>query len=81
MVTVYIWDERIIVHLTIAGRAAGPRESWLQALWYPSPYPAWGGGEYSSPQIHQVGDSESKETRLIWGGDLTRYLSSVVLAR
>lgn len=32
VVTVYIWDEHITVHLTIAGRAVSPRES-CSRLW------------------------------------------------
>lgn len=33
VVTVYIWDKHITVHLTIPGKAASSRESWFQTLW------------------------------------------------
>lgn len=33
VVTVYIWDQHITVHLTIPGKAVNPKEFWLYTVW------------------------------------------------
>lgn len=33
VVTVYIWDKHITLHLTIPGKAIDSREFWLYTVW------------------------------------------------